>query len=86
MFDPDWLDIAHEMEYPFEWVVLRRCMDLTDSLLDSLTDMLSLKFGYRTVEEMKKDARQRFSLLENGILDQPCCRLLLINVSQRSSQ
>ena len=29
---------------------------------------------------MKLDARKRFSLLENGILDKPSCRLLLINV------
>jgi hypothetical protein len=30
---------------------------------------------------MKLDSRPRFSLLENGIIDQPSCRLLLINVS-----
>ena len=29
---------------------------------------------------MKLDSRPRFSLLENGIIDQPSCRLLLINV------
>lgn len=28
-----------------------------------------------------KDSRKRFSLLENGILDQPSIRLLLVNVS-----
>lgn len=29
---------------------------------------------------MKKDSMQRFSLLENGILDKPSARLLLVNV------
>lgn len=28
---------------------------------------------------MKIDAKSRFSLLENGIMDQPPCRMLLIN-------
>jgi hypothetical protein len=28
---------------------------------------------------MKIDSKARFSLLENGIIDQPSCRLLLIN-------
>ena len=30
---------------------------------------------------MKEDAQKRFSLLENGIFDMPCTRLLLVNVS-----
>ena len=48
---------------------------------DSLTQVLALKFGYPNVQEMMKDSRKRFSLLENGILDQPSTRLLLVNVS-----
>ncbi|KAF2686461.1 yellowish-green 1-like protein [Lentithecium fluviatile CBS 122367] len=62
MFDPEWLEIASHMEYPFD-----------------LTQVLALKFGYEDVEEMKVDSRARFSLLENGILERPSCRLLLIN-------
>jgi hypothetical protein len=46
----------------------------------SLTQVLALKFGYDDVEKMKVDSKARFSLLENGIIDQPSCRLLLINV------
>jgi len=38
------------------------------------------KWGYENVEAMKSDAMQRFSLLENGVLDQPSTRLLLVNV------
>lgn len=62
MFDPEWLEIASHMEYPFD-----------------LTQVLALKFGYTDVEKMKVDSRPRFSLLENGILEMPSCRLLLIN-------
>ncbi|MCJ1225198.1 hypothetical protein MMC12_001847 [Toensbergia leucococca] len=62
MFDPEWLEIASQMEYPFD-----------------IAQVLALKFGYPNVEDMKLDARKRFSLLENGILDKPSCRLLLIN-------
>lgn len=62
MFDPEWLEIASHMEYPFD-----------------LTQVLALKFGYDDVEKMKVDSRSRFSLLENGILDSPNTRLLLVN-------
>ena len=54
---------------------------LTGFVYDSLTQVLALKFGYANVQEMMKDSRKRFSLLENGILDQPSTRLLLVNVS-----
>ena len=47
----------------------------------SLAECLAEKWGYESVETMKKDAMKRFSLLENGILDQPSTKLLLINVS-----
>jgi len=42
---------------------------------------MAFKHGYTTAEEYKKDALQKFSLLENGILEKPSTRLLLINVS-----
>lgn len=47
----------------------------------SLAECLAEKFGYENVEELKKDGKGRFSLVENGILDKPCARLLLANVS-----
>ncbi|OCL14476.1 yellowish-green 1-like protein [Glonium stellatum] len=62
MFDPEWLEIASHMEYPFD-----------------LTQVLAIKFGYSDIEKMKIDSRERFSLLENGILDMPSTKLLLIN-------
>lgn len=46
----------------------------------SLAECLVEKWGYENVEAMKKDAMQRFSLLNNGILDQPSTKLLLVNV------
>jgi hypothetical protein len=42
---------------------------------------MALKHGYATAEEYKKDALQKFSLVENGILNKPSSRLLLVNVS-----
>lgn len=42
---------------------------------------MSEKFGYKTVEEFKKNAQKKFSLLETGIAKQPSSRLLLLNVS-----
>lgn len=47
----------------------------------SLAECLAEKFGYKNVEELKKDGQSRFSLVENGILDKPCTKLLLANVS-----
>jgi len=47
--------------------------------IHSLTQVLAIKFGYSNVEKMKIDSRERFSLLENGILDMPSTKLLLIN-------
>ncbi|MCJ1436593.1 hypothetical protein MMC27_005973 [Xylographa pallens] len=44
-----------------------------------LDHSLAAKFGYDDVEAMKKDAQKRFSLLESGILDQSCTKLLLVN-------
>ncbi|KAH8592806.1 pigment biosynthesis protein-like protein yellowish-green 1 [Bisporella sp. PMI_857] len=45
----------------------------------SLWPAMALKHGYTTATEFKNDAQKRFSLLENGILQQPSTRLLLIN-------
>lgn len=44
-----------------------------------LAECLAEKFGYENVEELKKDGKSRFSLVESGILDKPCTRLLLAN-------
>ncbi|KAI0970116.1 Alpha/Beta hydrolase protein [Xylaria arbuscula] len=64
MFDPEWLDAVDTLEYPFD-----------------LAQTLCYKFGYETdFERFKEVARDRFSLLSNGILDRPgCARLLLVN-------
>jgi len=59
---------------------MRHGNEADDCAQYSLTQVLALKFGYDDVEKMKIDSKPRFSLLENGILDQPSCRLLLINV------
>jgi hypothetical protein len=48
----------------------------------SLSKVLAQKFGYSDIEAMKMDSRKRFSLVENGIVDQASTRLLLINVSR----
>lgn len=64
MFDADWIRAQNQMEYPF-----------------ALADALAYKFGYRdgdTVAEYAADS-QKFSLLESGVLDNPSCKLLLIN-------
>ncbi|KAL4866544.1 hypothetical protein BDV12DRAFT_172655 [Aspergillus spectabilis] len=37
------------------------------------------KYGYESPSEFCKEAQGKFSLLEAGVLDQPCCRLLLLN-------
>lgn len=49
----------------------------------SLANTLCYKFGYGTdMERFKKEGRAKFSLLEDGTLDKPCCdHLLLVNVS-----
>lgn len=38
------------------------------------------KFGFQSVEDLKKDGQKKFSLLDNGIIQKPSCRLLLLNV------
>ena len=54
-------------------------------LCHSLAECLAEKFGYENVEELKKDGKSRFSLVENSILDKSCARLLLANVSFHAS-
>jgi hypothetical protein len=49
-------------------------------MLVSLAHFLALKFGYSNVAEMKENSQKRFSLLENGILDKPSTKTLIINV------
>lgn len=51
----------------------------------SLAECLAVKHGYDNVEELKKDGKDRFSLVESGILDKPCAKLLLVNVSFHAS-
>ncbi|KAK3396173.1 Alpha/Beta hydrolase protein [Sordaria brevicollis] len=48
----------------------------------TLTPAFAMKHGYNSVEEFKAGVQQKFSLLENGILDKPSTRLLLINGTQ----
>ncbi|KAK3951159.1 Alpha/Beta hydrolase protein [Pseudoneurospora amorphoporcata] len=47
-----------------------------------LTPAFAMKHGYNSVEEFKAGVQKKFSLLENGILDKPSTRLLLINGTQ----
>ncbi|BCR99487.1 2,6-dihydropseudooxynicotine hydrolase [Aspergillus awamori] len=44
-----------------------------------LTPAWAKKYGYSNPEDFKKHGQKKFSLLETGILDQPSCRLLLLN-------
>ncbi len=45
----------------------------------TLTPALAMKFGYKDADELKEKAQKQFSLVESGIVDQPSCRLLLVN-------
>ncbi|KAK7991463.1 hypothetical protein PG988_000257 [Apiospora saccharicola] len=63
MFDTVWLDNADHLEYPFD-----------------LAHTLCCKFGYgKDFTRFKKEAMDRFSLLNDGTLDKPCAKLLLVN-------
>ncbi|KAI0476342.1 Alpha/Beta hydrolase protein [Xylariaceae sp. FL0804] len=62
-FDPGWLVAAEGHEYPFD-----------------LLAPLARKHGFGgDVPRYLREAQGRFSLLENGVLDRPSCRLLLVN-------
>ena len=39
-----------------------------------------MKFGFESEEEFKEKAKEKFSLVKTGIVDQESSRLLLINV------
>lgn len=45
-----------------------------------ITDCWAEKYGYASTEEFIRDSQKKFSLVETGIVDQPNCRLLLLNV------
>jgi hypothetical protein len=64
MFDREWLDNVNHLEYPFD-----------------LANTLAYKWGYGDdVEAFKREAKAKFSLLEDRTLDMPeCARLLLVN-------
>lgn len=38
------------------------------------------KYGYDSAEDFVKNAQKKFSLVETGVMDQPNCRLLMLNV------
>lgn len=42
---------------------------------------MAMKHGFNSVEAYKEGVQKKFSLLENGIIQKPSARLLLINVS-----
>ncbi len=69
MFAPEWIRAQNQMEYPF-----------------ALAEALAYKFGYRDFDPVGTYSRQalKFSLLETGILDQPSCKLLIINGTEDS--
>lgn len=64
MFSPQWLSRVNHLEYPFD-----------------LADTLAYKWGYMNdLETFKKEAMQKYSLVNDGTLDRPdCARLLLVN-------
>lgn len=53
----------------------------TNGVFDSITDPWAEKYGYSSTEDFIENAQKKFSLVETGIMDQPNCRLLLLNVS-----
>jgi pimeloyl-ACP methyl ester carboxylesterase len=58
-----------------EWI------DVMDSgeYPSSLTRSLMSKYDYSSVEEMRADSQKRFSLVESGILEKACTKLLMLN-------
>ncbi|KAJ5281737.1 hypothetical protein N7478_007109 [Penicillium angulare] len=45
----------------------------------TITDSWAEKYGYATTEDFIQNSQKKFSLVETGIMDQPNCRLLLLN-------
>ncbi len=64
MFDAEWIQHQDQMEYPF-----------------ALAEALAHKFGYREPDPVRAYAAgaYKFSLLASGVLDNPSCRLLVID-------
>ncbi|KAK4941665.1 hypothetical protein LTR10_018404 [Elasticomyces elasticus] len=44
-----------------------------------LSEAYVSKYGYKDWEELIRNAQKDYSLLDSGLLDGPCCRLLLVN-------
>lgn len=59
----------------------REWLDLADGgeYPFAITEALRIKFGFENVEDMKENARRKFSLVDNGILDRECTDLTLLN-------
>ena len=47
---------------------------------DRLNRAMSMKYGFDSEEVFKEKAKEKFSLVETGIVEQESSRLLLINV------
>ncbi len=64
MFDAAWIRASDQMEYPF-----------------ALAEALAYKFGFRGSDPVAAYAAEghKFSLLTSGVLDQPSCKLLVID-------
>ena len=64
MFDAPWIRAQNQMEYPF-----------------ALADALAYKFGYRKADAVAAYTAEahKFSLLGSGVLDQPSCKLLVLD-------
>ncbi|KAJ5689248.1 Heptaketide hydrolyase ayg1 [Penicillium macrosclerotiorum] len=45
----------------------------------TITPCWAEKYGYSSTEEFEENAQKKFSLIETGVMDQPNCRLLLLN-------
>jgi hypothetical protein len=46
----------------------------------SIVSAWAKKYGYDDPDEFRQKAQEKFSLIRTGIVDQPSCRLLLLNV------
>ena len=64
MFDPDWIRMQDQMEYPF-------------ALTEALAYKFGYRAA-DPVERYTAEAR-KFSLLDSGILDRPSCKMLILN-------
>ncbi|CRG87414.1 hypothetical protein PISL3812_04431 [Talaromyces islandicus] len=44
-----------------------------------ISPAMAEKYGFKSVEDLKKNGQKKFSLVDTGIADKPSCRLLLLN-------